>query len=194
MPSSLDPRVSHGIGLLVAGVVAFFSWSAHFRFAVDQYRQTQRQLTDVRQQVEQTDALVAGAGGAAAWMDRQRQQLQAIRQRLPSSHTIPTILDTLVGRVTAASIELVNVNQGNLEPAKDAKGAPMRLDGVGCLGLPVTVTVSGRYQAVVTLLEQVVDATFPCAVRVEQIHLALADPVSGTLTATLVLRLYVLSS
>ena len=189
-----DARLNHGIGLVGLGAVVWLGWSAAYVPAVHRTHELQQRVLVLRQQVEATESLVQQTGGEAAWIAQQHKRMETLTQRLPSPHTLSKILNRVVGQVTEAHLEVVNVAQGNLEPVKDAQGNMLIMEQAPCQALPVTLTVSGRYQAVVTLLEQIVDAAFPCAVRVEQVHLALADPVSGTLTATIVLRLYVLGT
>jgi Tfp pilus assembly protein PilO len=142
--------------------------------------------------VERIEQLIRGGGGEAAWIARQQQRLDALRQRIPSSAQVPQLLDALLEQVSGAALHLTDVNQGNLEPAKDAEGSPVVLDGLPCLRLPISLTAEGRFHAVVAFLERLAGAGFPGLATVERARLAIKDPLNAQLNATVQLALYVI--
>jgi len=190
----MDPRLTHGVVVAALGTVVFLSWQLQYRQTAETLRKTREQLVTLSQRVEELEQLLHSAGGEAAWTNTQHEILQRITRRLPPASSVPQLLDALLGQVARANLALVNVNQGNLDPAMDAQDTPIVLDQTPCLRLPVTLAVEGRFHAILTLLQQFSGEAFPCVVRIEQIHLALKDPENTRLHATLQLVLYVLGS
>ena len=193
-PVTVDPRVSHALGLCAIGAAVAVSWSTQYLPRVRQLQNTHTALMTITQQLDETQHLLTSAGGQEAWMATTQQQIQEIARRLTPSLQVPRLLDHLVATVSANQLTLVNLNQGNLTPATAADGHPLTLGQALCLGLPVTLTLEGRFHAVRTLLEQLRGADVPCLVNVEGVHLVLDDPATGKLTVTIQLVLYVLGS
>jgi len=194
MPASVDLRVSHSLGLAAVCAVVGVSWSAAYLPNARRLRDAQTQRAQLNQQLQQTEPLLARAGGEAAWLAAQHQRLTDMQARFLTSREVPRLLDRVVERVNANQLALVDVNQGNLTPATDANGNALTMSQTPCLSLPVTLTVQGRYRAVTTLLEHLVSREFPSVVTVDSVHLVLDDSATGALTATIDLVLYVLGS
>jgi len=186
-----DPRLvsAAAVGVL-AGLVGVSALGPSSRMRAE-LRGIRQSLARTQERLWQLQRLLEEAGGQAAWVTQQEQRLEAMRQRLPVSSQVPVLLDALLGSLGSAQVQLVDVAQGNLEPVVGPDGQPVRIDEAACLGLPVTLRVTGRFHALAGLLQQVTGSGFPCVVKVEHVHLALKDPTTMSLNATVQLVLYV---
>lgn len=190
----VDPRLSHALlaAALCLGVAV--SWLAQYQPASRTLRELRERLSQLREQVDHTEQLLDREGGEGAWAEQQQQALAEMKRRLPSGRQIPLLLDQLLERVADAKLGLGNVSQGNLEPAIDAQGQAVALEGVACLRLPVALTVKGRFHSVRALLEELAGSGFPCVVHVRRLRITSVDSPEATVHATVELLLHVLAS
>lgn len=193
MPALRDPRLSHGIAVLgLSGLVLLSWWRYH-----PTNRQVSRlnaRLAELRDQAEQIEQRVSLAGGLESWTQQQEHTLQAVKQRFPPSSQVPQLLDALLERVQRANLTLVDVRQGNPEPARDAQGEPLTLEGVPSFHLPVTLQVGGTFRSIQACLKQLVSDEFPCLVTVAGMQMTLKDPKTAQLNATMELVLHMAGS
>src|SRR3989338_4241630 len=187
---TIDPRISQGAAVLMAGLVTVGSWRWVYAPAVRAYRQDQQQVETLSARLAQIDAMVHAAGGVETWQTHHLGRLTALKQRFPPQTEVPHLLNALVDAVKAAELRLLNASQGNVEAVQDG-GQPLLLDGQPCYRLPVTVTAEGRYHALVQALGRIMAETFPSVVSLRQADLHLKDPQEARLAVTLQLYLYV---
>jgi hypothetical protein len=187
----LDPRLTSTAAVVVLAGLVGISWLGPYRGLAAQAQGIRQTLTETQEQLGQLERLLNEAGGQSAWVTEQERRLEAMRQRLPPSSQVPVLLDALLGSLESAQVQLVDVAQGNLEPVAGPDGQPVRIDETACLGLPVTLRVTGRFHALAGLLQQITGSGFPCLVRVEYVGLALRDSATTSLHATVNLVLYV---
>lgn len=194
MSATLDPRLTHGIGLLAVGAAVIVSWQGVYRGTDRLLTSGRQELKTMRPQLEQAQRLVEEAGGPVAWMSQQQRTLQRLQRRLPPSRELPRLLDAVLGQVAGSHLTLLNVTQGNLEPAKTAQGDPAQLNGLPCLGVPVSLTVQGRYHAVLAYLKALTESTAPGVVTVHDVDYVLDEPQTGILKATVQVMIYVVGT
>ncbi len=194
MQTAVDPRLSHAIGIVCLGAAVVFSWHAPYRANLHALEQSREHLVSLHQQIAKTQQILSQAGGEAAWTATQQQILESVKQRFVPSRALPQLFDAVLGQVAQANLELMNVSQGNLEPAKGADGKPLLLAGMPCLQLAVTLTVQGRFAGVVDCLSQLTGPTFSGVIRIDGVHLVLKSPSGATVNGTIQLLLYVLAS
>ena len=193
-PISLrDPRVMAAVTLAAASVLAVVSWQFGYQPAVRSLRAVRERVVTTSEDVSGVEAMVAAAGGEAAWLTRQHARLEVLQHRLPSSREMPRVLDAVLEQVAQSNLRLVNVAQGNPEPALDASGQQLTLNQAQCLRLPVTITVEGRFSGVLECLSRWLDPSFRALVRIDRLQVRLRDPLTGQLTADLQLRLHALA-
>lgn len=194
MKQPLDPRAQHACLVVVALMLGGLSWQLAYRRLVAAYRQDLAREKTLQERLVQTQALVSGAGGADAWLARNQQRLAQLNGRFPNESQIPQLLNALVEQLhQSGDFRLANITQGNLEPALDA-GKPLQIDGAQCLRLPVTVKGSGRYHAILALLDWIMNEPFPCVVSLERIQLRTESPEGPRLQVLLQLSLHVVRS
>ena len=189
----IDPRLSQGAAVLVAGAIVVASWTWGYQPAVRAYRQDQQQVETLSARLAQIDAMVQAAGGMETWRTHHLGRLTTLKQRFPPQTEVPQLLNALVDAVKAAELRLLNASQGNVEAVQDG-GQPLLLDGQPCYQLPVTVTAEGRYHALVQALGRIMAETFPSVVSLQQAQLHLKDPQGAQLAVTLQLYLYVVGT
>lgn len=189
----IDPRLSQGLAVFAAGVVAATSWRWGYQPAVRAYRQDQQHVESLSARVGQVEAMVQAAGGMEAWHAHHLKRLEFLRTRFPPPAQVPQLLNALVETVKVGDVKLLNVSQGNVEAVQDA-GQPLLVGGQPCYRLPVTVTAEGRYHLLVQALDRITAETFPSVVGIERAEFRLKDPLSAQLTATLRLSLYVIGA
>lgn len=187
-----DPRVRAAVTLAAASVLALVSWRVGFQPSLRALTQARSQRSTAQQDVASMEALLASEGGETAWRARQQARLKALQRRLVSSREMPRVLDAVLEQVAQSNLRLVNVAQGNLEPALDSSGQALALGGAPCLTLPVTISVEGRFSGVRECLSRWLDASFRGLVRIDRLQLQLRDPFTGQLTAEIHVRLHAL--
>src|SRR3989338_6677190 len=143
---TIDPRISQGAAVLVAGLVTVGSWRWGYQPAVRAYRQDQQQVETLSARLAQIDAMVQAAGGMETWRTHHLERLTTLKRRFPPQTEVPQLLNALVDAVKAADLKLLNASQGNVEAVQDG-GQPLLLDGQPYYRLPGTVTAEGRYHA-----------------------------------------------
>ncbi len=186
-----DPRVSQGLGVLAALIVVIVSWQQAYQPAVGRHQHGREQMAALTEQLAQVEAMVLTAGGEVAWLKEHRERLAQLRARIPPADQLPQLLDTLVEALSGGGIELIDVQQGNLEPVNTG-GTPLLIDGMPCLRLPVTVTAAGRYHDVIVTLSRLTDEAFPSLVGIEHMELRRKGSTDPTLDATVRLAVYIL--
>lgn len=184
-----DPRLTHGCGLAVAVVLICATWLGVYEPTVARLRQRRGALQQTRQQRDAIEQQLRVAGGEETWIFTQHLRLNQLHRRLPPSDQVPGLLELLAYYVAESNLHVVNVDRGNLQPAIDAQGQPVRFNGRSCMGLPVSLTVQGRYHQLITCLEQLT-TQFPCLVRVARVR-EQRSSADGVLDATMDLVLYV---
>lgn len=188
----LDPRLSHGLVLLILAAGVGIGWQMGYRPEVAQVRHQRAMLSTLKAQLDDVEQMLDRAGGEAEWMAMQEHLLELMAQRFPASHQMPRLLDALLERVKQSDLQLLDVKQGNLEPTHDAQGQPIVLDETPCFGLPITLSLQGRYHAIIEFLQQVASANFAGVAKITQVTMALRQPTSLQLQATVQVVLYVL--
>ena len=174
----IDPRISQGVAVLMAGLVTVGSWRWGYQPAVRAYRQDQQQVAALSTRLAQVEAMVQAAGGVETWRTHNLQRLTALKNRFPPQAQLPQLLNALVDTVKMGEVKLLNVSQGNVEPVQD-DGQPVLVEGQACYRLPVTVTAEGRYHAMVQALERITAETFPSMISIEQADFRLKDPLGA---------------
>ena len=187
-----DPRSMAAVTLAAASVLALVSWRVGFQPALRALAQARHRQSATQQAVASAEAMVASDGGQAAWLARQHARLEALQRQLPSSREMPRVLDAVLEQVAQSNLRLVNVAQGNPEPALDASGQQLTLNQAQCLRLPVTITVEGRFAGVLECLSRWLDPSFRALVRIDRLQVRLRDPLTGQLTADIQVRLHAL--
>ena len=187
-----DPRVAASGALLATVALALATWRAGLQPAMRALATARHGVSASQRVVSDTEAMLASGGGDAAWRQREQAHLDALQRRLVSSRQMPRILDAVLEQVAQSSLRLVNVAQGNLEPALDASGHALALHSAPCLTLPVTISVEGRFQGVVECLARWMNPSFPALARIDRVQCTLRDPLTGRLTAEIHVRLYAL--
>ncbi len=184
-----DQRVLHGV---VAAAAAAVAWSGLFGYhrADRAFHLARHRLAEESARLARFEAMVQESGGATAWQFEQQQRLAQLERRFPSQPELPRLLDAMLDAVARGQVELRDVAQGNLEPVM-ANGQPLLIDDQPCHQLPVTVTLEGRYHAVLWALGQLVGEEFPAVVTMEEMAFRLQEGTGALVKATAHLRLYV---
>ena len=189
----MDLRVSYGLRMAVAVVVAWASWQFGYQPARDASQRSRARVAQLTQQLGAFDALVQGAGGLDAWRAQQQAQLTKLRAQFPQQAQLPEVINGLVNGFKTSDVRLLDVSQGNLEPVQH-EGTPVLIDGQPCQRLVVTISAEGRYHALVGVIERFSTAAVPGLVRVERLELTLKDPSSAVLAATMQLSVYLVGA
>ena len=187
---ALDPRLSQGLAVVIAGIACVLSWRFGYHRAVHRFRQDRVQVAALTARIAQIDVVMQRAGGTAKWLADNQRRLATLRAKFPQHEQMPQLLNALVDALKTGEVDLVNMTQGNLERVQ-ANNAPLLIDGTPCYRLPVTMITEGRYHAVLAALERLMDETFPTVVSIEQVDFHLKDAAGATLEATLHLNVYV---
>lgn len=189
-----DSQIAHAVGLLAVLAAVIGSWQFLYLPASQRLVMARNRLSGLSQQVEQLDAMLAQAGGDAAWLARQQEVLGELERRLPPSREVPGLLNRLLEQASASNLTVVDVNQGNLEPATDAEGAPVLMGEVPCLALPVTVTADGSFRNAVAFLEEMNGAGLDALVAVKSVRMKTHSPLNATLRMSFQVVLYAIHS
>ena len=189
-----DPRLTHAVGLLAILATVIGSWRLLYVPATRRLEAARTHLSSLRQQVAQLEAMLAQAGGAPEWLARQQDVLSELTRRIPPSREVPGLLDRLLEQAGVNDLKVVDVNQGNLEPATDAEGSPILAGDIPCLALPVTVTADGSFRNAVAFLEEISGAGLPALVTVKRVRMKTHHPLNATLRMTVQVVLYAVSS
>lgn len=189
----IDPRVSQGVAVLAAGMVAVASWQWGYRPAVQAYWQDRRHVETLETQLARVDAMIQAGGGTETWRTHNLKRLATLQSRFPQSTQLPQLLNALVDAIKVGEVKLLDVSQGTLEPVQDG-GTPAFIDGQPCYRLPVTIAGEGRYASFVQALEHLTAETFPGIVSIDQAEFQLKDPLGAQLAATLRIHLYMLGT
>ena len=187
--SSVDPRLSQGVLVIVAALFCAWGWQGGYQVALGRDQRDQSQVVLLRQRLAKTSTMVEQAGGKTAWLTEHQQRLAALRAKLPSQEQLPAILDALVEAVKDADVKLVYMTQDDLELLRMGE-TPILIDGLSCYRLPVTMSVEGHYHAVRAALDQFTNEAFPALVSVQRVELQLKDVQSVTLGGTVRLHVY----
>ena len=190
---TVDPRISQGVAVLVAGIVAIGSWRWGYQPAVRAHQQDEQQVAALSTRLAQVEAMVQTAGGVKTWQTHNLQRLATLKNRFPPQAQVPQLLNALVDAVKTGEVTLLNVSQGNVEPVLDA-GQPVLIEGQPCYRLSVTMTAEGRYHALIEALARITAETFPSVVSIAQADFRVKDPLGAQLAATLQLYLYVVGT
>lgn len=185
-----DPRLTQPAALLGTCLVLWLSVARGYAPAARASAADQAQALRLREELGQVQQMLDASGGRAAWTAAGRQRLAALEARFPGQAKLPQLLNAVAGAVKAEELELVNLDQGHLEPLGDERG-PVRIRGQACARLPLTVRAQGRYHALLKLLDRVTGEAFPAAVGLGALEARLIDPASGRLDATVQLHLYI---
>ena len=189
----IDLRIVHGGAALLAGIVLLCSWHGGYRSAERVYRKETKELADLSERIAQWEARAQTAGGQQAWLARHRQRLDQLKARFPTQRQLPHALDTLVDALKAGEIKVLNITQGNVEPASDAGGSVL-IDGVPCDRLPLAIAAEGRYRAILEAMERITGEAVPAIVSIEQVELRATEAGGAKLSATMRLHLYLVGS
>jgi len=189
----LNPLMAQGSAAVAAIAVMMASWQWGYQAAARAYTKDLHRVTTLKEQLAQVEAMVQATGGEAAWRTHSERRLSRLKARVPQQSQLPQLLNTLVETLKAGEIKVLNVEQGNLEPVREAD-APLLIDGAPCYRLSVTVTAEGRYHAVREALERISAESFPCLLSVDHVDLLLQDPAGSRLAATVRLYLYVVGT
>ncbi len=186
-----DVSVRQGLALVCAGLLAVLSWGLGSGPAARAYRRDRDELGRVSKQLVAIEAECQAAGGEAAWLLQHRERLAQTRGRFPRADSLPELLNLLASDVKREGLDLLNMSQGNLEPAASGDQA-FEVDGQPCYRLPVTVTLEGSYRSLTAALVHLTRESFPVMVRLRAMELRLKEATStaATLTITLGLNLY----
>ena len=187
-----DPRAAAAIMLAAASVLALVSWRIGFQPSLRALEQVRRRQAMLQAEVAATATMLQQGGGQAAWRVRQQARLEMLQHRLTSSREMPRVLDAVLEQVAQSNLRLVNVAQGNLEPARDPAGQALALGGASCLTLSVTIVVEGRFDGVLECLARWLEPSFRGLVRIDRLQMRLRDPLTGQLTADIQVRLHAL--
>ncbi|MBI2093289.1 MAG: type 4a pilus biogenesis protein PilO [Candidatus Omnitrophica bacterium] len=194
MPALIDPRVSYGATATILGAIILYAWQFPYGSLQTQLHKTRQKLAAQRQQVEQIETILLAAGGEQAWLAAKQEDLGELRRRIPERERLPQLLDLLIERVHGAGLNVVNVTQGNAEPALDASGKAIFIEEAPCLALPVTLTLQGRYRQMVSFLENLRSAEFLGLATIRAIQLEAKSHDQPTLHAAIRLVLYITGS
>lgn len=190
MKPALDLRVVQGAWVLVFGIAFMATWQLGYAPTQTAIRCTSEERAALQARLTRAETMVQTGGGRDAWLAAQQELLNMLAARVPEQARLPELLNAIDAIARANDVTVLSLIQGNLEPVLQ-DDQPVRMGGMMCSRLPVTLTVEGRYHAMRSVLAQLTDTAFPGVMQVQQVELVRSAADDPRLTATLHLILYV---
>ena len=170
--------------ILIFCIFFYFPARGKIKTVNTELRAIQREIADI----ESIDG-VEGKSMSEA-LDYLQKKYDKIFQMLPSQEE--NALKVLSELAKDLNLEIVSLRPAEKIRTLDEKGNPVRVEGLTCFEMPMTITMKGRYKAMGEYVKQLRDGDFPILIKLDTMEIKKQEVDNIRLDADFDLKLYLL--